>query len=74
MINNNVDALLQSELWCSSKYPYPPRRATEIAVGGGVVQKEAISKEVGGGGGVSYGELFPGARSKIGELSKLSVI
>ena len=42
----------------------------------GVVQKEAISEEVwwGWGGGVSYGELFPGAPSKIGELSKLSVI
>ena len=35
-----------------------------------VDQKEAISEEV----GVSYRQLFPGAPSKIGELSNLSVI
>ena len=60
MINSNVDALLKSELWCSRKYPYPSRRATKIAMGG-MVQKEAISEEV----GVSYRELFPGAPGKI---------
>ena len=66
-MNNNVDALLQSELWCSRKHPYPLRRATEIAVGrggGGVVQKEAISEEV-GWGGCLMGSYFRGLRVRL---------
>ena len=56
------------------KISIPPTEGNGNCSGRGVVQKEAISEEVGGGGGVCYGELFLGAPSKIGELSKLSVI
>ena len=54
------------------KISIPPTEGNGNCSGRGVVQKEAISEEV--GGGVSYGELFLGAPSKIVELSKLSVI
>jgi len=53
---------------CSSrKYPPPPPLWGEIVIlGGGVGQKEAISK----GLGVASQNLFSAAPSKIGELFK----
>ena len=43
------------------KISIPPKEGNKNCDGRGVVQKEAISGEV----GVSYRELFPGAPSKI---------
>ena len=53
------------------KYPYSPRRATEIQRGGGT-QKEAISKGVGGGSKLLESFFFPGLQVRL--MSKLSVI
>ena len=65
MINNNVYALLQ--LWCSKKYPYPPRRATEIAVGGGGPKGGNFwgGGGGGGGGGCLMERYFRGLRVRL---------
>ena len=52
------------------KISIPPTEGNGNCNGRGVVQKEAISEEVGG----VLSRVIPGAPSKIGELSKLSVI
>ena len=57
-----------SVMCISRKYPYPPSNGNRNyeGMGGGVVQKEAISEGVGG----CYRGLFPGGLSdhEIGEL------
>ena len=59
-----------SVMCISRNYPYPPSNGNRNSegMGGGGVQKEAISE--GGGGGGCYRGLFPGGLSdhEIGEL------